>query len=373
MTPPRRPAAPSVGRLGRLCGCATTAGSLLVLALAVVACGSEQDNPPAAEPADSPPAAAKPAGNVLELGGEAEGVAVDPADGLAAVAFRDPDELRILDLERERAVSRIPLPGPARHLEMAQDGTTVLVPIEYTDELARFDLAPIAARGSGPEDGSGGSGTRNAIGTGDFPHDAVEAANGTIFVGDEGADTVTVIRDGKVSGSIDVPEQPGGVATSGDVLAVVSVAAREISFYDTTTLERLAVLDAGAGPSHVVAGDDGLFYVADTGGDAILVYDATPTGGGEPRFLDRANVPGSPYGLAIDNEHGRLYVTQTARNRLAALELTGAAPRAVGSYPTVRQPNSAGVDERSGEVIVAGRTGGEVQILDPEAEEAAGT
>ncbi len=140
-----------------------------------------------------------------------------------------------------------------------------------------------------------------SITTGDFPHDAVQAENGTIFVGDEGGDTITVIRDGKVTATLDAPEQPGGVATSGGVLAVVSVAAREISFFDTETLEQLAVLDAGAGPSHVVAGDDGRFYVADTGGDAILVYDGEPEDGGEPRLLDRTNVPYSPYGLAVDS------------------------------------------------------------------------
>ena len=62
------------------------------------------------------------------------------------------------------------------------------------------------------------------------------------------------------------------------------------------------MIDGGAGPSHVVAGADSRFYVADTGGDAILVYEgpaaairACSTG---PTF------PGSPYGLAIDNRRG---------------------------------------------------------------------
>ena len=63
--------------------------------------------------------------------------------------------------------------------------------------------------------------------------------------------------------------------------------------------------------------------MTDTEGDAILVFEAGP----EPRLLDRANLPGSPYGIAIDNRRGRLWVTQTARNRVVEYELTDLAPK----------------------------------------------
>ena len=150
------------------------------------------------------------------------------------------------------------------------------------------------------------------------------------------------------------PEQPGGIAASGDTVAVVAVAAREVAFLDTDTLNQVATVDGGAGPSHVVAGpDDGTnrFYVVDTGGDAILVYE----GGSDPRLLDRTNLPGSPYGIAVDGKRDRLWVTQTARNRVVELELTDLAPKIIAGYPTVRQPNSVGVDERTGDVVVVGR------------------
>ena len=51
---------------------------LAALALLLLAgCGSADHNPPAAEPAVSPPLSARPAGELLRLGGEAEGVAID--------------------------------------------------------------------------------------------------------------------------------------------------------------------------------------------------------------------------------------------------------------------------------------------------------
>jgi DNA-binding beta-propeller fold protein YncE len=325
-----------------------TAG-LVSAALLLTACGSEHANPPPAEPATSPPLSAKPAGRVIAGGSEAEGVVVDGATGLAAVSFRDPDRIELIDVATGRIVERIPTPGPARHLALAGPGGPVLEPIEYVDELLRIQLP-------------GGETSRVAVG--DFPHDAAEAANGRIFVSDEGGDTVSVVRGDAVEVELPAPEQPGGIAASGDSVAVVAVAAREIAFLDAETLQRVATVEGGAGPSHVVAGpDDGRnrFYVADTGGDAILVYE----GGSDPRLLDRTNLPGSPYGIAVDGKRDRLWVTQTARNRVVELELTDLAPKIIAAYPTVRQPNGVGVDERTGDVVVVGRDDGDVQIFNP--------
>jgi DNA-binding beta-propeller fold protein YncE len=286
---------------------------------------------------------------VRSLGREAEGVVVDGRTGLAVVASREPDRLDLIDVDTGEVVREVGLPGPARHLTLAQPGGPVLVPVEYEDLLLRVSLP---------------GGRITSVRTGDFPHDAVDAENGRTFVGDEGGDTVTVLEGRRPVETLAAPEQPGGLAATDTTLAVVAVAAREIAFYDTDTLEQLAVLPAGAGPSHVVAGDDGRFYVADTGGDAILVYE----GGDEPRFVDRTNLPGSPYGIAIDPERGRIWVTQTARNLVAELEITELAPKLVADRPTVRQPNSVAADPESGAVVVVGRTEGEVQIFDPDEE-----
>jgi DNA-binding beta-propeller fold protein YncE len=323
-------------------------------AVALPACGSEEANPPSAEPAESPPLTVDPAGDVRSDEDEAEGVVVDGKTGLAAVAYRDTKRIDLVDVATNKVVRTFGVPEEARHLELARPGGPLLVPVEYKDRLLRVDLP------SGR--------ILTDVEVGDFPHDAVQAANGRIFVGDEGGDTVSVLERDQLTDTLPAPQQPGGVATSGHVVAVVAVAAREMAFYDTGTLEQTAVLPGGAGPSHVVAGDDGRFYVADTGGDAILVYE----GGDDPRLLDRTNVPGSPYGLAIDNRRGELWVTQTARNEVSKLQLTDTAPKIVASYPTVRQPNGVGVDDRTGRVVVVSRDDGDVQIFDPAEEDGGG-
>ncbi len=322
----------------------------LVLAL-LAGCGSEESNPPPAEPATSPPVAEKPAGEVRRVGSEAEGAVVDSQTGLAAISFRDPNRIELIDVATGRTVKRIPTDDPARHLSLAAPGGPLLVPIEYTDQLLEIDLP------SGRID--------RTVSVGDFPHDAAAAADGRIFVSDEGGDTISVVDGDAVEITLPSPEQPGGIAASGNSVAVVAVAAREIAFIDATTLKQTATVEGGAGPSHVVAGpDDGTnrFYVADTGGDAILVYE----GGDDPRLLDRTNLPASPYGIAVDERRNRIWVTQTARNRVVEMEVTDLAPKIIASYPTVRQPNSVAVDERSGQVVVVGRDDGDVQIFDPE-------
>jgi DNA-binding beta-propeller fold protein YncE len=324
----------------------------VLAALLLAGCGSAADNPPAAEPAASPPLTARPAGELLRLNGEAEGVAIDPRTGLAAVSLRDPNRIELIDIDTGRTVKRIPTGDPARHLSLAAPGGPVLAPIEYRDELLEIELP---------------SGRASPVAVGDFPHDAA-VSGGRIFVSDEGGDTVSVVSGDGSETELPVPEQPGGIAAAGGTVAVVAVAAREVAFIDASSLQRIATAPGGAGPSHVVAGpggesagDDDRFYVADTGGDAVLVYAA----GDDPHLLDRANVPGSPYGIAVDGRRGRIWVTQTALDRVVEMKVTDLAPKIIASYPTVRQPNSVAVDARSGRVVVVGRSRGDVQILDP--------
>jgi hypothetical protein len=60
--------------------------ALASLAALVAACGSSNRLAPAAEPATSPPLEREPAGTVVPLGDEPEGLAVDPSTGLPEAA-----------------------------------------------------------------------------------------------------------------------------------------------------------------------------------------------------------------------------------------------------------------------------------------------
>lgn len=325
------------------------------LALGISACGSEEEFPPPAEPVAAPVPASEPAGEVIELGrGEAEGIAVDPASGTVAVATRDPDRLYLIaDPAGEARVREVEIPESPRHIQTTADGGGFLLTAERTDDLVEVALP-------------GGETTLTKVG--DFPHDAAEAANGRIFVGDEGGDTISVVEDGAVRVALPAPEQPGGVAAVGDQVGVIAVAERVLATYDTESLEKTGQLDAGVGPTHLVAGDDGRIYVADTQGDAVLVFEAEP----ELRLLDRVGVTDSPYGIAIDNDGGRLWVTRTGANLVTEYELGELAPRRLRSFDTVQQSNTVAVDPASGLVYVAGRTEGVLQVIDPTRDEEAG-
>ena len=194
---------------------------------------------------------------------------------------------------------------------------------------------------------------------GGHPHDAT-AAGDRIYVGDEFGGTLSVLRDGKLERQVAVDVQPGGVAVTGDYVAVVSVRAYTLELLRRSDLARLGAQNAGYGPSHVVADAAGRLYVADTRGDGISVFETRP----RLRFVARLPLAGSPYGLAIDDERGRLWVTLTARNRLVEVAL-GSKPRVRRTLPTVRQPNSVAADPRTGRVLVASQAEGTLQLIDP--------
>ncbi len=315
-------------------------GALAVFGAA--SCGGHAGLKPAAEPPVSPELTRVPAGRLFAIGDEPEGLVVDGRTGLAAAITRTPSALTIADVDAGRIVRRVGLPATGRHLALARPGGPVLVPIEQSDELA-----------SVPLDG----GAPVMIAVGDHPHDAAVAA-GRIFVGNEFGDTVSVVAGRRVEASLDAPTQPGGVAASGDRVVVVAVAARVLDVYDARTLDSLGTTPAGVGPTHVVAGGDRA-WVADTDGDAILCFSIS----GAPKLLSTTPVDGSPYGIALDPRRDRLWVALADRNELVGFDIAGASPHRFVSYATVRQPNSVAVDPRSGDVVVAGRDAGELEVI----------
>ncbi|MEI4280516.1 hypothetical protein [Klenkia terrae] len=326
-----------------------TAALLLPLALVLGACSSGSDDAPAAEPvkaaepADSPELTADPAGTVVDLDPDAEGMVFDPVTGLLAVAVRDPNRLVLTDAQGVTQ-AEIPLPGHARHLQLAAPGGPVLVPAEDSNMLVEVALP-------------GGEVTETMVG--DYPHDAARVASGQILVGDEMGGTLSVVTDGEVTQTFDSQTQPGGVATVGDVAGVVDVGAFSITTYDVAAGELQTVLDAGDGPTHIVTDGQGRFLVADTRGDAMLVY------GSDPLELDSTYpLEGTPYGLAYDSTDQVVWVTLTATNEVVGLSTAGDELTEVARFPTVRQPNTVAVDPTTGRVFVGSRETGQLQLID---------
>ena len=325
-----------------------TLGAVLLAGCGFGGGEAQREPPPAPEPAEAPPLEEEPAGRVVEVGPAPEGVAVDPETGLVAVALRNPNELALVDGESGEISQRVGLPESARHIDIAAPGGPVLVPAEGSDSLVQVGLPDGEIVGETP--------------VGDFPHAAAAAPNGRIFVVNEMASTASVVEEGRELETIETALKPGGVAVTDDgLVGIIGVRGLTLEVFEADTLESLGQIDAGEGPTHVRAGAENRFYVTDTRGDAVLIYDARPG----PERLERVPLPGSPYGIAIDPRRDQLWVTLTAEQRVVQFALEGQSLREIARYPTVRQPNTVAVDPASGRVFVTGKTDGQLQILDP--------
>jgi DNA-binding beta-propeller fold protein YncE len=325
----------------------TLAAVAIAAALGLLAgCGGSgtTTQPRAAEPAEAPPLHVAPAGRSARVGNEPEGLAWDAAANLVAVGIHEPPAVAFVDPETLKVVHRVALPAPPRHLTYDPAAGTILVPAEAADEL-------LVVRPSGVV-------TATKVGT--HPHDAT-SVGGNVFVADEHSDGISVLRKGHVVKTLPTPHQPGGIAgIAENWVALVAVSARVVEVYGVHTLKPLARLPGGVGPSHIVAGPS-YAYVADTQGEQILTYYI----GRHSRLIGESPAPGTPYGLAVSPNGTRLWVTDTATNRLTEYSIQGERPRRLGSYPTVRQPNSVTVDERTGAVFVAGRADGLIERIEP--------
>lgn len=297
------------------------------------------------EPATAPALDGRPAGVVVPMPGAPEGMAVDVPDGILVVGVRAPDGVALVNTATGRVRKLVRLPGAPRHLQLAGPAGPVLVPAEQADELFQVALPG----------GTVIAGTR----VGRQPHDAA-AVGQTIFVGNELSNTISLIRGGKQVSVEPAPLQPGGVASNGEYVVVVGVRGRKIEAYDPDG-RPLGTAPVGVGPTHVRASPAGLFYVADTEGDAVIIFRVTRSG--PQQVGDVRTEPGTPYGIAIDGRRGLVYVTLTATNQLESFRIKGNGLVPAQTWPTVRQPNDVAVDTATGMVFVAGGDDSQLQLI----------
>jgi DNA-binding beta-propeller fold protein YncE len=336
---------------------------LLGLALAAGGCtaadengGASEEEPrlsdtgdpigPAAEPGQAP-LTEEPDGTVIDVGTAPEGMVADAETGLLAVGLREPNRVALVDLDTGEIVEEVPVPGTVRHLQLAAPGGPVLVPAESGDAYLGISLP----------DGE----VTEEFEVEEYPHD-VTAAAGKIFVGNEFAGSVSVISDGEIVETIrDGLVQPGGVVGFPGEVAVVDVGTSLVTLYDAGNYERRSRLPAGDGPTHGIAGADGRLYVVDTRGDALLRFAV----GDELLLESTIDLPGAPYGVAVDSVRELLWITLTGTNELVGFDTTMPEATEVYRVPTVALPFTVAVDERDGTVVVSGTGSGELQLVDP--------
>lgn len=312
--------------------------------LGVAGCGSEEG---AAEPAQAPPTQQPPAGTVVPVGKQLEGIVADPVTHLVAVGVRDPYELVLVDGLTGTVTRRLTLPERLRHLQLAAPGGPVLVPGEDSGAVVTVGL---------PE-----GEVLSRVPIGEWAHDATAARGGIIAVADEMGEALVLVRDGEVVHRFGDLTQPGGVAAAGDLIGVIDVHEQTLSTYHTLQPARTGRVDAGDGPTHLVADRRNRLVVVDTRGDRLLIFATDPA----LEQVGEVALAGTPYGVTYDPERDRLWVTLTARNQLVGFDLGGDQPRELARFPTVRQPNTVAVDPDTGRVFVASRAEGTLQMIDP--------
>jgi DNA-binding beta-propeller fold protein YncE len=303
--------------------------------------------PDPAEPATAPAPTVPPAGRVVPVGLVPEGIVADPTTRRVAVGVREPTGLVLIDADTGAVANRVPLPGSLRHLQLVRDGGPLLVPDESSNALIQIALPAGTVESQVP--------------TGTLPHDANAAANGTIFVANEGGGSVVAVRDGAIAATFTDVTQPAGVAHAGDTVGLLDVRENTLTFYDAAKLAPITELAAGDGPTHVVADTHGRMIVVDTRGDALLVYAPPPQAGQVARLV----LPGTPYGITYDPVRDRVWVTLTATNQVVGFDVSHPEPREVARLPTVAQANTVAVDPTTGRLFVTGTKDGTVEIIDP--------
>ncbi len=303
--------------------------------------------PPPAEPQQAPPQTTPIPGRIVPVGPAPEGVVVDAATRTVAVAKRDPNELVLLNADTGQVTQRVALPGLVRHLQLADPGGPILVPVESANALVRVELPDGRAL---PQ-----------VLTGTVPHDASQAENGTVFVANEHGGTVTVLRGLEIVKVFTDSVQPAGLAPVGRDMGLIDVRKNDLTIYDAGTLSIVGSVPAGDGPTHLVADRHGRMIAADTRGNAVRVFEPLPT----PHQVGEVAQPGGPYGIAYDPTRDLLWVASSGTNEVIGYDMSQATPREVRRLPTVQNPYTLGVDANTGRLFIAGQAAGVVQIVDP--------
>jgi sugar lactone lactonase YvrE len=160
------------------------------------------------------------------------------------------------------------------------------------------------------------------------PVDAVEVADGSLYVAEVGGNLVKVSADGKTR-SIVAKELRGPVALVhglGNLVYVTEISAGAVSQIDVVTGARRVVADGLAGPEGMDLGPDGLLYVAEVGQKRVVTID--PASGAKTVIASNLDIglpsfaggPPAlvPTGVAV-SRNGTVYVSGDTRNALYKL------------------------------------------------------
>ncbi|HEV2770626.1 MAG TPA: hypothetical protein VGV40_10625, partial [Solirubrobacteraceae bacterium] len=144
----------------------------------------------------------------------------------------------------------------------------------------------------------------------------------------------------------------------GEAVVRLDPVRRVLEMRDASTGALVDRAPAGAGPAQLAGDGEGLVWVTDAQLDALLVFLVED----ELMLSRRVALPGTPWALVHDAPRERLWVTLTARDRVAGLSAV-ARPGVIGGFPSLPGARAVmlGAD---GRLLV--RAGDRVQVVDPD-------
>ncbi|WP_349304746.1 YncE family protein [Nocardia cyriacigeorgica] len=321
---------------------------MTVLAL-LAGCSSDTDpdKVPTRDPATaavSPEQATTPAGTVLNA----------PAPIGALVAEARTGRIAALDARADTAAVYLidpgnPAPEATRTVALAAPGATVVqgapgeVLIPTTGKVLRVDVT---------------TGAITEVSVDADVRSVHPGAGGGLVIGTADGRVLWLDARGEVTDSVDGLISADALAVAGDRVAVLDRRQTSITEIDPAEDHLGLALRAGDGATNMIGDRFGRIVVTDTAGGELLVYTTAPL-----VLHQRFPVRSSPYALAYDPESDTVWVTCTQSNEVVGFDLSTGIPEEVGRYPTVGQPNSVTVDERSGDLFVGSATGDGLQRI----------
>ncbi|WP_455749925.1 hypothetical protein [Nocardia tengchongensis] len=306
----------------------------------LTACSGQPDNAsnatrePAA-PAVAPTAAATPAGEV-SASAPISLLLDEPTTGILAAVVDSGATLHLIDKGVTRSVA---LPGKAAALVAGKPGEVL---IAVPGKIVRVDVA---------------SGALTTVSVEGDLHSVAVNTDGSLVAGLADGRVLLLDADGAVRHTITGLSAADAIDARDGSVVVLDRRQSAIVQLDGTAKLGLA-LRAGDGAAMMIGDHFGRRLVTDTDGAELLVYTADPL-----VLHQRFPVGSSPYALAYDQRSETVWVTLTGSNEVVGYELSTGIPVEVGRYPTVRQPNSATVDARTGDLFVGSATGDGLQRI----------
>ena len=160
--------------------------------------------------------------------------------------------------------------------------------------------------------------------------------------------------------------RPYGVSARRNRVLVTDIVMRKVLVFDRTTKRLVFLGSEGAYtiPAAAAADAAGSIYVADSGGNKVVVYD--PSGTYRTAFLIGS---GRPVGVAVDDARGRLYVLDRGLHRVVVFDLAGKQLFEFGGRGTDDGKLNLPLDitlDRAGQVYVLDSGNFRVQIFSPD-------